>query len=245
MPITTIGRTEATGQGVSIRSELRVRSVPTWDGDKIVKLGAAGYDEGPFSLANELIGTGIAERLGLWQPRRWVVEIPHRISSIAGWSPKLRHRLAAGADMDEAFKAELDNAPVVAGARTQATGESVLATLVLLDWLRLGDHADHNFVLKDSQIIPIDFASAPGEEVWRGAIAAPLIPADPGGLRAELPRVTPSESDAVRTRFDRIGAKALNRIARLIPTEMTEGLTSNVIDVVLRTKEEIRDAYWP
>lgn len=245
MPISTIGRTMATGQGVAIRGELRVRSMPTWDGDKIVKLAADGHDEGPFSAANELLGAGIAERLGLREPRRWVVEVPKRIATVAGWLPRLRHRLGAGMDVDEAFKLELDNGPVLAGTRPRASGESVLAALVLLDWLRLGDHDEHNFVFKDGQIIPVDYASAPPEQVWRHGSATPRLMNDPGGLRAELGRVTKAELEAVRTRFDRVGDKALERIVRGLPEEMTDGLGHNVVRVLLDAKKEVRDAYWP
>jgi hypothetical protein len=245
VPILPIGRTTATGPGVPIRGELRVRILPTWDGDKSVKLAAPGHDEGPFSLANELLGAGIAERLGLWQPQRWVVEVPARIAAVAGWAPKLRHRLGAGVDVDEAFKLELDNEPVLAGVRQHATGESVLATLVLLDWLRLGDHEAHNFVTKDGQIIPVDFASAPAEQVWRSGSVPARLSNDPGGLRGERGRVSQEESNAIRKRFDLIGTTTLERIVRGIPQEMTDGLQGNVVSVLLDTKQEVRDAYWP
>jgi hypothetical protein len=218
--------------------------MPTWDGDKVVRL-AGPDEEGVFSLADQLLGSGIAERLGLYQPRRWIVEIPDRIARVAGWSSKLRHRLGAGVDVDAAFAVELDNAVVIAGFRPQASGQSVLATVVTLDWLRLGDHAEHNFVFKDGQIIPIDFASAPSEDAWRSASQSPPTGEDPGGLRTELARVTQSESDAVRTRFDRLGETAMNRILRAIPREITEGLQDNVIKVLLDRKQEVRDVYWP
>src|SRR5436190_18928269 len=45
--VTTIGRTTASGEGVEKRSTLRVRQMPTRDGEKVLKLGAAAYDEGP------------------------------------------------------------------------------------------------------------------------------------------------------------------------------------------------------
>lgn len=245
MPAATIGRTTAIGEGVAIRSELRVRLVPTEDGEKVVKLAANGEDEGPFSLANELLGSGLAVLLGLFQPRRWVVEIPARLAEATGWSARLRHHLGAGTDLDEAFRTELDNEPVIAGARTAASGESVLAGLVVLDWLRLGDHEGHNFVQKDRAIIPVDFASAPAESVWRDGVPQDPLSADPGGLRAELHRVTEKESAAIRAQFDAIGEPELQGIVAEIPTEMTEGLGRNVVKVLLETKEEVRRAYWP
>jgi hypothetical protein len=244
MAVTTIGRTTATSQGVAIRGEFRVRSVPTADGDKIVRL-AGPDDEGPYSLANQLLGSGLAERLGLYQPRRWIVEIPPRIETVAGWTGRLRHRLGAGVDYDPAFSVELDNPVVVADSRARASGESVIATLVLLEWLRMGDHVDHNFVFKDAQMIPIDFASAPQPDAWQSAAASPSTGEDSGGLRAELHRVDETESKAVRARFDRIDEVALRRILNRIPDEMTDGHSTNVVSVLMNRKQEVRNAYWP
>jgi hypothetical protein len=244
MPVTTIGRTIATSQGVAIRGEFRVRSIATGDGDKIVRL-AGPDDEGPYSLASQLFGSGLAERLGLYQPRRWIVEIPARIVTKAGWDGRLRHRMAAGVDVDAAFAVELDNQVVVADARQRASGESVLASLVVLDWLRLGDHVDHNFVFKNGQMIPIDFASAPAPEVWESATATPPTGEDSGGLRGEVHRVTQIESRAVRDRFDRINDVALRRILSRIPREMTGGHEANVVKVLMDRKQEVRDAHWP
>ena len=244
MAVTTIGRTTLTGQGVAIRGELRVRKVPTWDGDKVVRF-AGPDDEGRFSLANQLLGTGISERFGLYLPRRWVVVVPNRIAQVAGWTSKLTHLFGAGMDDDPAFAAELDNELVIAGKRPIASGESVLASLVVLDWLRMGDHVGHNFAFKDGQIIPTDFASAPPEDAWRSASPSPPTGEDSGGLRAELGRVKPEESTAVLRRFDRIDEIALGRIMNRIPDEMTEGLGANVIKVLMDRRAEVRDAYWP
>jgi hypothetical protein len=218
--------------------------MPTLAGEKVVKL-ASNESEGPFALANELIGTGMAERLGLWQPARWIVEVPMAIARAAGWTPRLVHRLGLGTDLDEAFKAELNNEAVIAGVRPIASGHSILATLVLIDWLRLGDHSTTNFVFKDGHFIPIDFASAPGEDVWRHGRGTPIVSQDPGGLRSELGRVTRTEAAGVLRLFDRVDSKVLRRIVAKAPIEWTQALTENTVSVLVATKQEVRDAYWP
>lgn len=130
--------------------------------------------------------------------------------------------------------------PLIAQAAESASDGELLAQLVVLTWLQVQDHEDHNFMQDGNRVLAVDFASGPRDAVWEGVASLTEERPDHGRLRDRVARSTPEAKAETRRRLKAIDAEALDAdLAEMPESWATPAERVRVRDELLRVKDGI------
>jgi hypothetical protein len=131
----------------------------------------------------------------------------------------------------------------VADAARDTPDEELLAQVVSMRWLQNTDHGgNNNWMLRDGNVVAVDFAATPAEEVWTGAAHIPAGIVDHGGLRARIDAMSPEVRAAMAARIAGVGEAELDAILDQIPGEWATLDERRIMRTeLLRRKEEVLD----
>jgi len=197
---------------------------PRWDGES---------RRGP---ANELIAGRLLERLGVERGRMALIELPDEIKAADPDFAPVIGNLGLGVARIEA----MDVAGAVSDAARNTSDHDVLAQVAVLRWLQNSDHSSGNWMLRGDQLVAVDFAATPTDDVWRGVNRINSGLADHGGLNGRVDSMDPAVRAGVCGEIRAITEEVLKTILDEIPSEWaTVEEKAVMLAELLRRKEEL------
>jgi hypothetical protein len=171
------------------------------------------------------------------RPALWAVEMPQDLVSHSAELGDLLSRVGLGTDR---MPWPDLNGPAIAAAAERSPDAELLAQHVVLTWLQVQDHEDHNFMQDGEHVVAIDFATGPPDAVWEGLSALGEERRDHGRLGDRLQRVPAGVRESTRVAVDALGASVLDDILGDMPGEWALPEERHRIrDELLRTKEAL------
>jgi len=186
--------------------------------------------------ANELVAGRLLERLGLERGAMALIELPDEIKAAdPGFAPVIGN-LGLGVARIEA----IDVAGAVVDAARDTSDHDILGQVAVLRWLQNNDHGGGNWMLRGDQLIAVDFAATPTDDVWRGANRINAGPTDHGGLNVRVDSMSATVRAGVGEEIRAISELALKSILDEIPDEWaTADEKAVMLAELLRRKEEL------
>lgn len=211
------------------------RFMQTPQGDFLAKFPRVD-GEGRRGPANELLATRLLERLGIERGRMALIELPDEIKDADPVFAPVIGNMGLGVARIDAVDVA---APVLDAARN-TTDHDVLAQVAVLRWLQNNDHGGGNWMLRGDQLVAVDFAATPTDDVWRGVNRLNSGVTDHGGLNSRIDAMDGAARAGVRGEIGAITEEIVSTILDEIPNEWaTADEKAVMLAELLRRKEEL------
>jgi hypothetical protein len=197
--------------------------------------------EGRRAPINELLANRLLEQLGVSRPRLVLVRMSAQVRKSDSFFDDLTGNVGLGVErVESAADLPMDQVP---DAARRTPVPDVLAMFLALTWLQDSDHTGGNWMESDNKLFPVDLASGPIDEVWRGTQPLGEQRFDYGGLRSEIDAMPHDDRSDVLARIAALTASDLRAMMKGVPRGWASTAErKTVISELLRTREGlIRD----